>query len=78
MQKTLAAVLVLLVAFAVSAADTYQKPPAELARLVDAPLVPLVSVSPDEKTLLLLTRPALPPAAVVSMQVTRSVAKRGT
>lgn len=43
--------------------QNYQKPPEELARLVDAPRTPAVSVSPDDATLLLLDRPSLAPIA---------------
>ncbi|WP_414663483.1 S9 family peptidase [Horticoccus sp. 23ND18S-11] len=42
---------------------TYRSPSAALAALVDAPLTPFVSLSPDKKSLLLLERPALPPVA---------------
>ncbi len=41
------------------AQDTYQTPPASLAALVDAPVTPGVSLSPDRRTLLLLHRPTL-------------------
>ncbi len=63
MFKSLALPISLTLAFALplAAADTYQTPPPELAQLVDAPLTPIVSVSPDTKTLLLLERPSLPP-----------------
>ncbi|MSU47567.1 MAG: S9 family peptidase [Opitutus sp.] len=61
--------LVLLAAFAVLPAlpgqdsATYHTPSAALTALVDAPLTPLVSLSPDRKRMLLLERPALPPVA---------------
>ena len=63
MPRTLAIALVAMLLFTVSlaAADTYQTPPPELAQLVDAPLTPIVEVSPDRKILLLLERPSLPP-----------------
>jgi dipeptidyl aminopeptidase/acylaminoacyl peptidase len=48
------------------APSEYQRPPAELARLVDAPLTPAVSVSPDRSTLLLMERPPLPTIAQLS------------
>ena len=41
----------------------YRTPSAALAAIVDAPLTPLVSVSPDRRNLLLLERPSLPPVA---------------
>ncbi|MFN2238886.1 MAG: prolyl oligopeptidase family serine peptidase, partial [Thermoanaerobaculia bacterium] len=48
------------------AAQKYEKPPGELAQLVDAKLTPAVSVSPDESTLLLMGRPSLPTIAELS------------
>jgi dipeptidyl aminopeptidase/acylaminoacyl peptidase len=39
---------------------SYQVPAPELAALVDAPLPPLVSLSPDGRTLLMADRPSLP------------------
>ena len=42
---------------------TYQTPPSALAKLVDAPLTPLASVSPDHQWMLIMERPALPPVA---------------
>ncbi len=41
----------------------YRTPSPALAAMVDAPLPPLVSVSPDKRRLLLLERPSLPPVA---------------
>lgn len=40
---------------------TYQMPPPEIARLVDAPATPGVSLSPDRSALLLLEQPGYPP-----------------
>ena len=45
------------------AQDGYQTPPAALVDLVDAPLAPGVSLSPDGTHLLLMTRQALPTIA---------------
>ncbi|MDP3070635.1 MAG: prolyl oligopeptidase family serine peptidase [Opitutaceae bacterium] len=42
---------------------TYRQPSPALAAIVEAPLTPLVSLSPDRKNLLLLERPSLPPVA---------------
>ena len=42
---------------------TFRVPSAALAAIVEAPLTPLVSLSPDKKNLLLLERPSLPPVA---------------
>src|SRR5687767_12679163 len=57
----LVSIATLLPAARLEAQATYQRPPESLARLVDAPLTPLVNVSPDESTLLLMGRPSLPP-----------------
>jgi dipeptidyl aminopeptidase/acylaminoacyl peptidase len=51
------------IALPLGAQEGYQTPPLELARLVTAPLLPEVSVSPDRAVLLLLDRPPLPPLA---------------
>jgi len=60
---TLAATLVL--AFPLRAQDNpaYRTPSPALAAIVDAPLTPGVSLSPDRTRILLLERPALPPVA---------------
>ncbi len=60
-----AAFLIVLATLALSAGaqDGYRTPPPELAKLVDAPLTPDVSASPDGRVLLLLDRPPLPPIA---------------
>lgn len=42
---------------------TYRTPSAALTAIVDAPVTPLVSLSPDRKRILLLERPSLPPVA---------------
>jgi dipeptidyl aminopeptidase/acylaminoacyl peptidase len=39
---------------------TYQRPPEEIAKLVEAPLTPFVSISPDKQWLLLLERSDYP------------------
>ncbi len=59
------ALVLTIAAFALplAAQDRYQTPPPELAKLVDAPLTPEVSASPDGRVLLLLDRPPLPPIA---------------
>ncbi len=59
----LAAALVLSPVLHAQADATYRTPSAAITTIVDAPLTPLVSLSPDKKTLLLLERPALPPVA---------------
>ena len=47
-------------------AQGYRQPPAPIAQILDAPATPLVQVSPDRTTLLLLERPGLPSIADVS------------
>lgn len=46
--------------------DSYQTPAPELARLVDAPVTPSASLSPDGEVMLLQERPSLPTIAEVS------------
>ncbi len=43
-----------------SGQDQYQRPPENLAQLVDAPVTPAISVSPDGQVLLMMHRPSLP------------------
>ncbi|MEO8451780.1 MAG: hypothetical protein ABI647_18460, partial [Gemmatimonadota bacterium] len=43
-----------------AAQTQYQDPPPAIARILDAPLTPVASVSPDRKWLLLIERPSLP------------------
>lgn len=43
-----------------SGQEQYQRPPENLAQLVDAPVTPAVSVSPDGQLLLMMHRPSLP------------------
>ncbi len=47
-------------------AQGYRQPPAPISQILDAPATPLVQVSPDRTTLLLLERPGLPSIADVS------------
>ncbi|MDE2772188.1 MAG: S9 family peptidase, partial [Gemmatimonadota bacterium] len=47
-------------------ADDYQMPAAELAALVDAPVAPGISLSPDESVMLLTMRSSLPSIAEVA------------
>ncbi len=51
---------------AAQAPEAYQVPAAGLAALVDAPVTPAVSLSPDQSVMLLMERPALPSIAEVS------------
>ena len=39
---------------------TYQRPPEEIAKLVEAPLTPFVSISPDKQWMLFLDRSDYP------------------
>ncbi len=51
---------------AAQAPEGYQVPAAGLAALVDAPVTPAVSLSPDQSVMLLMERPALPSIVEVS------------
>lgn len=46
--------------------EGYQRPVDDLAQLVDAPLTPIASLSPDSETLLLMDRPSLDSIATIS------------
>ena len=48
------------VPLSLAAQDGYRQPPAAIARILDAPLTPVVSVSPDRARLVLLERPSMP------------------
>ena len=43
--------------------NSYRRPPAELAAIVDAPPLPAVSISPTRETMLLMQRRGLPSIA---------------
>lgn len=60
--KKIALPLLLLIVFAAYTQEniTYQRPPEEIARLVEAPLTPFVSFSPDRQWMLLLERSDYP------------------
>src|SRR5688572_24810159 len=58
--------LSILAAAPVVAQEPYRDPPAPIAQILDAPLTPAVSVSPDGKWLLLLERAGLPSIAEVA------------
>ena len=65
--RSLGRVLVLVALAAVPlAAQGYRQPPAPIAQILDAPATPIVQVSPDRSTLLLLDRPGLPTIEAVS------------
>jgi len=59
-----------------AAQTTYQQPPAPIAQMLDAPLVPAVEPSPDGRWLLVLERPALPPITEVAAPVLRLAGDR--
>jgi dipeptidyl aminopeptidase/acylaminoacyl peptidase len=65
--RALPLALAMLLAAAPSAtASTYKLPSADLVKIVDTPLSPSLSVSPDERTMLLMTRRPLPTIADIS------------
>src|SRR5688500_7540822 len=51
-----------------AAAETveYRQPPDPIARILDAPRTPLVTLSPDDRWLAEILRPGLPPIAEVA------------
>lgn len=61
-----AALPVALAAPALAAPGGYQLPSNELVSIVDAPLTPAVSVGPDERTVLMMTRRAMPSISELS------------
>ena len=60
----------------VLAQEGYQVPPPALAALVDAPLAPGVSISPDDSQILLMTRQTLPSIAELSQAELRLAGRR--
>ncbi len=63
LRRALLGVLVSAVSIRAQDSAAYHIPTAALQAIVDAPLTPLVSLSPDKQRILLLERPALPPVA---------------
>lgn len=55
---------------------TYQVPPEEIVKLVDAPTTPAVSVSPDGKIIVILESPNLPPIEEVAQPELRLAGTR--
>lgn len=49
----------------------YQTPPKAIADLIDAPLTPVVSISPNKETMLLLSRPSMPSIEEVTQEELR-------
>jgi dipeptidyl aminopeptidase/acylaminoacyl peptidase len=66
MRRLLPLLIVLAAALPARAQTAYQAPPPELARLIDAPATPGVSLSPDGRTMLVTEQPGLPPIAEVA------------
>lgn len=62
----LTGLLLALSAPVLAAPPTYQMPAPELARIVDAPLTPSISIGPDNMTMLLMERRPLPGIAEIS------------
>lgn len=62
----LACLLFAVPAPALAVSLTYQMPAPELARIVDAPLTPGISIGPDNRTMLLMERPQLPSIAEIA------------
>ncbi|MHC5210429.1 MAG: S9 family peptidase [Planctomycetota bacterium] len=68
--------VLLLLSTATTAQDTYREPPAEILRVLDAPPLPYVSVSPNGDLLLLLERENLPPIAEMARPMLRLAGTR--
>ena len=64
-------VAAVVLAIPMSAEDRYMTPPPELAQLVDAPLTPAVTASPDGTVLVLLDRPSLAPISELAEEELR-------
>ena len=71
-----AAALQVLAADGLSAQDGYRMPPAEIARILDAPPPPFVSVSPDGAWLVLTGRRSMPSIADMSRPMLRLGGRR--
>ena len=70
------ALLALLLPASAIAQSGYRQPPAPIAQILDAPLTPAVSISPDRKWILLLERTALPSIAEVAAPEVRIAGDR--
>ena len=66
----------LLVALPALAQESYRQPPAEIARILDAPRLPLAIASPDGSVLLLLQRDNLPPISELARPMLRLAGRR--
>ena len=66
-------IMSLLISSAIISQDAtgYQMPPKAIADLIDAPLTPGVSISPDDQWMLLLERPSMPSIEEVSQEELR-------
>lgn len=59
-----------------SAQETYQRPPEQVARIVEAPPAPGVSMDPQRRWMMLLHRTALPPVADMAAPMLRLAGRR--
>jgi dipeptidyl aminopeptidase/acylaminoacyl peptidase len=71
-----AAIAMLATAAPARAQEGYRQPPAPIAQILDAPLTPLVWLSPDGRTMLLLERPGLPSIEEVAAPIVRLAGQR--
>ncbi len=58
------------------APSTYQQPPADIVKMLDAPTLPLAQLSPDGRWLLLTQRPAMPSISDISAPMLRLAGAR--
>ena len=76
MKRLTVLVFALFLAFPAFAQDGYQEPTDALKALVDAPVAPSMSLSPDKNTMLLMERQALPTIADLSQPELRLAGTR--
>ncbi|MGB1375935.1 MAG: S9 family peptidase, partial [Rhodothermales bacterium] len=76
MKRLTVLVFALFLAFPAFAQDGYQEPTDALKALVDAPVAPSMSLSPDKNTMLLMERQALPTIANLSQPELRLAGTR--
>jgi dipeptidyl aminopeptidase/acylaminoacyl peptidase len=76
-RATLAGALCVFLMPALAAAETgYQQPSDNLVDVIDAPATPWVSISPDEKSIMLMHRPNLPPITELAEEELRLAGTR--
>ena len=75
--KTAAGIAVAIIAFSTTAQQVYQRPPAEIAELLDAPAPPVPFVSPAGNAVILATPPQYRTISDISEPTIRGAGVRG-